>query len=69
MTDRPDDQWLGGAIAWGMSEIPILVVAVALGIQWYRSDQRTARRMDRWEDDAKSDDLDAYNRMLGQLQR
>ncbi|WP_297006756.1 cytochrome c oxidase assembly protein [uncultured Corynebacterium sp.] len=68
MTDRLHDQWLGGAIAWGMSEIPILVVAVALGIQWYRSDQRVASRMDRWEDAGRSDDLDAYNRMLRQLQ-
>lgn len=67
LADRLHDQWVGGAIAWGMSEIPILIVAIALGVQWFRSDQRAAKRLDRWEDAGKTDDLDAYNRMLHEM--
>ncbi|MEJ4113035.1 cytochrome c oxidase assembly protein [Corynebacterium kroppenstedtii] len=62
--NRLTDQRLAGAVAWGLSEVPILIVAIALGVQWYRSDQKEAKRMDRWGDEGKTDELDAYNQML-----
>ncbi|WP_445169698.1 cytochrome c oxidase assembly protein [Mycolicibacterium sp. Dal123E01] len=62
-----DDQHLGGAIAWGSSELPIIVVVVALVVQWARQDRRTAVRGDRHADAHYDDDLDAYNAMLREL--
>ncbi|MCV7194210.1 cytochrome c oxidase assembly protein [Mycolicibacterium brumae] len=64
-----DDQHLGGSITWGSSELPILIVVIALVVQWARSDRRAARRADRHADAGYSgdDDLDAYNAMLAEL--
>ena len=65
-----DDQHLGGAIAWGSSELPIIVVVVALVAQWARQDRRTATRSDRHAEASYADDeLDAYNAMLRELSR
>jgi cytochrome c oxidase assembly factor CtaG len=36
------DQHLGGAIAWGSSELPVVLVVVALVVQWAREDRRAA---------------------------
>lgn len=41
------DQNLGGGIAWASGEIPLLVVLIALLVQWSRTDQRDATRRDR----------------------
>ncbi|SDD51644.1 cytochrome c oxidase assembly protein [Actinokineospora iranica] len=66
-TDLLADQRLGGGIAWASGEIPLLVVLVALLVQWSRADDREARRKDRRVDQGEADDLDAYNAMLKQL--
>ena len=66
-TDLLGDQHLGGGIAWAAGEGPLVLVMIALLVQWRRSDQRTAKRLDRaavLNDDA---DLTAYNAMLAQL--
>jgi putative copper resistance protein D len=64
------DQHLGGAIAWGSSELPLLLVVVALVAQWAREDRRAASRSDRHDDSSYGDnDLDAYNAMLRELSR
>lgn len=64
------DQHLGGAIAWGTSELPVVVVVVALVAQWAREDRRAASRTDRHADSGYADDeLDAYNAMLRELSR
>src|SRR5271167_4209340 len=68
-TDLLGDQKLGGAIAWAAGELPLVIVMLALLVQWARSDDRTARRLDRaaeLDDDA---DLVAYNAMLAELSR
>ena len=65
-----DDQSLGGAIAWGSSELPVILVVVALVAQWARQDRRAASRSDRHAESAYADDeLDAYNAMLAELAR
>ena len=66
-TDLLGDQHLGGAIAWAAGEIPLGVVIIALLIQWRRSDQRTATRLDRAADRDEDAELAAYNAMLAQL--
>ncbi len=64
------DQHLGGAIAWGSSELPVVLVGVALVAQWAREDRRSASRSDRHVDSGYADDeLDAYNAMLRELSR
>ena len=67
LSSLSDDQHLGGALAWGSSELPIIVVVVALVVQWARQDRRTAVRTDRHADAHYDDDLDAYNAMLREL--
>jgi putative copper resistance protein D len=59
-----EDQRLGGGIAWATGEVPLLVVMIALMVQWARSDDRDARRSDRRADSDGDEDLAAYNAML-----
>ena len=66
-TDLLGDQKLGGGIAWSAGEIPLVVVMIALLVQWTRSDRRTATRLDRAADRDDDADLAAYNAMLAEL--
>ncbi|MGE2733097.1 cytochrome c oxidase assembly protein [Mycolicibacterium vaccae] len=68
-TDLLADQRLGGGIAWAAGEAPLVIVLIALFIQWRRSDDRTARRLDRAADRDEDADLAAYNNMLAELAR
>jgi putative copper resistance protein D len=68
-TDLLGDQHLGGSIAWAAGEVPLIVVMVALLVQWSRSDRRTAKRLDRAADRDHDADLAAYNAMLAELAR
>jgi cytochrome c oxidase assembly factor CtaG/putative copper export protein len=68
-TDLLGDQRLGGGIAWAAGEIPLVLVMIALLLQWSRSDQRTARRLDRAADRDDDAELAAYNAMLAELAR
>lgn len=67
VTDLLTDQRLGGGIAWASGELPVLLVLVALLVQWARQDEREARRRDRREDASGDADLAAYNAMLKKL--
>ena len=66
-TDLLGDQRLGGGIAWSAGEVPLVLVMLALLIQWRRSDNRTAKRLDRAADRDDDADLAAYNAMLSKL--
>jgi putative copper resistance protein D len=61
------DQQAGGAIAWGISELPLLALAIALVASWTRDDERTARRRDRAAERDGEAELSEYNAMLGRL--
>jgi cytochrome c oxidase assembly factor CtaG/putative copper export protein len=65
--DLLDDQRLGGGLAWASGELPLLVVLVALLVQWARTDERAGRRADRRADTDGDADLAAYNAMLRDL--
>ena len=72
VSSRTNDQHLGGAIAWGASEVPLVMVVIALVTQWARQDRRTSAHSDRHEDagDGGGDaDVNAYNNMLRELAR
>nr|MBW4043082.1 cytochrome c oxidase assembly protein [Acidobacteriota bacterium] len=62
------DQAVGGGIAWGAGELPLIIVIVALVTQWSRQDSRVATRVDRHLDQGTDDSFEAYNAMLAKLQ-
>jgi putative copper resistance protein D len=61
------DQQTGGAIAWGLGELPTAAITLIVAIQWARSDARDAKRLDRASDRGGNEDLAEYNRMLDAL--
>jgi cytochrome c oxidase assembly factor CtaG/putative copper export protein len=61
------DQQLGGGLAWAAGEVPLLIVVIALLVQWSRQDERSARRADRQADVHGDAELEAYNAMLRRL--
>jgi putative copper resistance protein D len=65
--DLLSEQRLGGGIAWAAGELPLLIVLVALLVQWARADDREARRSDRKADAEGDTDLAAYNAMLKKM--
>ncbi|MFG2343217.1 cytochrome c oxidase assembly protein [Streptomyces phaeochromogenes] len=65
--DALADQTAAGGIAWAFSEIPSVLVLLALLYQWHRSEERQARRMDRAADRDGDKELEAYNAYLASL--
>ncbi|MFE5137067.1 cytochrome c oxidase assembly protein [Streptomyces fagopyri] len=65
--DALTDQNAAGGIAWAFSEIPSVLVLLALLFQWYGSEQRQARRTDRAADRDGDKELEAYNAYLASL--
>ncbi|CAM5517855.1 cytochrome c oxidase assembly protein [Streptomyces pseudogriseolus] len=65
--DALSDQNAAGGIAWAFSEVPSVLVLIALLFQWYASDQRQARRKDRAADRDGDKELEAYNAYLASL--
>ncbi|MFT4214375.1 MAG: cytochrome c oxidase assembly protein [Microbacterium sp.] len=61
------DQYAGGGIAWSIGEIPTLILAITVAVQWSRSDERAQRRADRQADRTGDAELDAYNAHLAAL--
>jgi len=61
------DQQTGGAIAWGIGELPTAALTIIVAMQWARSDARDAKRLDRASDRSGNEDLSEYNRMLDAL--
>ena len=61
------DQQTGGAIAWGIGEMPAAVLTIIVSIQWFRSDARDAKRLDRASDRSGNKDVEDYNAMLAKL--
>ncbi len=66
-TDLLADQQLGGGIAWAAGELPLVIVLIALLVQWARADDREARREDRRADAEGDADRAAYNAMLRKM--
>ena len=63
------DQQTGGGIAWGIGELPTLVLSGLVILSWIRSDEREAKRLDRQAVRNNDAELEEYNRMLGKLNR
>ncbi|MFJ7071307.1 cytochrome c oxidase assembly protein [Streptomyces sp. NPDC098781] len=65
--DALSDQNAAGGIAWAFSEVPSVLVLIALLFQWYGSEQRQAKRKDRAADRDGDKELEAYNAYLASL--
>lgn len=64
-----EDQQNGGAIAWGIGEIPTIVLTIIVSVQWFNSDRRDSKRLDRASDRSGNQDLDDYNKMLERINK
>ena len=65
--DPMEDQYIGGGIAWSIGEIPTLILAITVAIQWARSDDKESRRRDRHADRTGDAELEEYNARLAAL--
>jgi putative copper resistance protein D len=61
------DQQVGGAIAWGIGELPTLILSGMVVLSWIRSDAREAKRTDRQATRDHDAELQDYNAMLTRL--
>ncbi|VXA94941.1 Putative copper resistance protein D [Microbacterium sp. 8M] len=61
------DQYVGGGVAWSVGEIPTLILAITVAIQWSRSDARMQKRADRAADRSGDAELEEYNARLAEL--
>ena len=62
-----DDQQIGGAIMWGIGEVPTVIMAVIVAVMWSRSDAKESRRLDRKADLNDEAELKAWNAMYARL--
>ncbi|MEU3029747.1 cytochrome c oxidase assembly protein [Streptomyces incarnatus] len=65
--DPLSDQNAAGGIAWAFSEVPSVLVLIALLFQWYGSEKRQAKRKDRQADRDGDKELADYNAYLASL--
>lgn len=68
ITDPAADSALAGQLAWGLSEVPMLLMVIMVALQWSRSDDREAKRKDRQADRDGDAELNAYNEYLASLE-
>ena len=64
-----EDQQSGGAIAWGIGELPTIILTIIVSVQWFRSDNRDSKRLDRASDRSNNQDIDDYNLMLERINK
>ncbi|MGO3904737.1 MAG: cytochrome c oxidase assembly protein [Microbacterium gubbeenense] len=62
-----EDQFWGGGIAWSIGEIPTLIAAITVAIQWSRTDEKQQKRQDRHADRTGDAELAEYNAKLQKL--
>ena len=62
-----EDQYIGGGIAWSIGEIPTLILAITVAIQWSRDDRKVQRRTDRNADRTGDAELEEYNARLAEM--
>jgi len=63
------DQRTGGAVAWGIGELPTLILALLVALAWVRSDKAESTRLDRQADRDDDAELKAYNDHLSALSK
>ena len=63
------DQQSAGTVAWGVGEVPTLVLTMLIALEWYRTDKKDARRQERQAQRDGDAELNAYNDYLASLGR
>lgn len=58
------DQQIGGAIAWGVGEVPTVIIVLMVMVDWARRDEREGARTDRQAERDGGAELAAYNARL-----
>ncbi|WP_169741744.1 cytochrome c oxidase assembly protein [Nocardioides aequoreus] len=61
------DQYTGASIGWALGDYPLLIIGVALIVQWFRHDLREQRQVDRRVDRDGDATLASYNAYLAEL--
>jgi cytochrome c oxidase assembly factor CtaG/putative copper export protein len=69
VADLLADQRNGGAVAWGVGELPTLVLALLVTLAWVRTDDADSKRHDRQADRDEDAELKAYNAHLSSITR
>ncbi|WP_454041915.1 cytochrome c oxidase assembly protein [Cellulosimicrobium sp. Marseille-Q8652] len=62
-----EDQQRGGGVAWGIGELPTLILAIVVAVMWTKSDEREAKRRDRQADRDGDAELQEYNARLAEM--
>lgn len=62
-----EDQQYGGAVAWGLGELPTVILGMGVAWAWVRSDDRESRRSDRAADRDGDAELAEYNARLAAM--
>jgi len=65
--DAITDQQYGGQIAWGIGELPVVLLAIGVVFAWRRADEKESRRTDRQAERDDDAQLRAYNAMLAEV--
>lgn len=65
--DAITDQHIGGALAWGIGELPTVFLALLVTLAWMRDDRKEQKRTDRRADRDGDAELEAYNARLRAL--
>ena len=63
------DQQVGGELAWGIGEIPVVLLAIGVAVAWRAADERVAERSDRQAERDHDAELEGYNAMLAGLDK
>jgi putative copper resistance protein D len=67
VVDQLADQRAGGAVAWGIGELPTVILALLVTLAWVRTDGAESKRLDRKADRDDDAELKAYNVHLSSL--
>lgn len=62
-----EDQQRGGELMWGLGEVPAMLMAIMVAVQWSRSDKRETKRLDREADRTEDAELNEYNEMFATM--
>lgn len=65
--DAIADQQYGGQIAWGIGELPTVLLAIGVVVAWRSADTREGKRKDRQADRDDDAELKRYNAMLARV--
>lgn len=67
--DLHADQGVGGGVAWGFGQFPLVLVFGKLFVEWLQEDRSEARRYDAKADLDDDQEMEQYNAMLEQLNK